>query len=81
MVLAKLIKNSTITRADVNWNEKFHTKNACDTMRSMKTATVWIKDGAFALFLFLSPSWDIWQLKRSIPPEFAIDGKKNANTW
>ena len=45
-------------------------------MRSMKTATVWIKDGAFALSFFLSLTWGIWHLKRPIPREFAIHGKK-----
>ena len=36
---------------------------------------MWIKDGEFALF-FLSLPWGIWQLKRPIPREFAIQGKK-----
>ena len=52
MVLLQFNKNSAITKADVNWN-KFHIKKCFkwhfSTVQSMKTATVWIKDGAFAL--------------------------------
>ena len=49
------------------------------TVRSIKNVALSTEDGAFALF-FLPHAGGICQLKSPYPREFAIQGKKNANS-